>query len=145
TRQDAGGLVFRRLIIPAILISLLLGWLRVTGQNLGFYDTEFGTAVRTLAEILMLLGLLWFASSSISKLEAQTRLSSLMPAENPHPVLRMSAEGWVLYANPAAARLAVDWNQTSDDPIAAQFREGVAQAFADLTKLEQQVEIGGST
>jgi signal transduction histidine kinase len=65
-RDDAGGTVLRRLIVPIIGIPLLLGWLRVMGQQMNLYDMAFGTAVRTLAEIVLLIMLLWWTATGIS-------------------------------------------------------------------------------
>lgn len=145
TRQDAGGLVFRQLIVPAILVSLLLGWLRLSGQTMGLFDVHFGTAIRTMAEILLLLGLLWVTTNSISRFESQTRLISLMPKENPHPMMRISSAGSVLYANPVAEAMNVDWADSSRDMIARQFRDGANEAFRENTKREHQIEIGEET
>lgn len=65
-RDDAGGSMFRRLIIPIIAVPLLLGWARILGQQAGFYDLEFGTALRTLVEIVLFVLLLWWTASNIS-------------------------------------------------------------------------------
>lgn len=72
-RDDAGGLMFRRLLVPVILISLLFGSLRVAGQNAGLFDTEFGTALRTLSEIIILIALLWWNARDIGRRDAQAR------------------------------------------------------------------------
>ena len=66
TRDDAGGTVLRRLIVPVIGIPLLLGWLRVAGQHAGYYDMVFGTAMRTLLEIVLFVWLLWWTAKGIS-------------------------------------------------------------------------------
>ena len=81
-RNDAGGLLFRRLVLPVIAISFLLGSLRLLGQNAGYFDTAFGTSMRTLAEIILIVGLLWWTAESISRLESEARLSKDARAEN---------------------------------------------------------------
>lgn len=65
-RDDAGGALMRRLILPILVVPLVLGWLRVTGQQQGFYDMEFGTALRTLCEIVLFFVLLWWTANNIS-------------------------------------------------------------------------------
>ncbi len=47
--DDAGGRMARRLVVPAIVIPFVLGWLRTIGENAGFYDPGFGRAVLILA------------------------------------------------------------------------------------------------
>jgi PAS domain S-box-containing protein len=66
-RPDAGGAVLRRLIVPVVLLPLLMGWLRVLGQDAGLYDVQFGTALRTLIEIGLFLAMLWWTANSISR------------------------------------------------------------------------------
>jgi PAS domain S-box-containing protein len=65
-RADAGGLAARRLLLPIIAIPILLGGTRILGTTYGFYDDAFGTALRTLFEIAIFLGFLWWTSRSIS-------------------------------------------------------------------------------
>jgi PAS domain S-box-containing protein len=65
----AGTLV--RFAVPALLIlPIVLGYARLQGQRANLYDLEFGTAIRTLAEIVLLLGLLGWTARAITR---QTR------------------------------------------------------------------------
>lgn len=66
-RDDAGGELARKLMVPIIGVPLLLGWLGVVGQDAGLYDTAFGTAVRTLVEIILLFGMLWWTADGLSR------------------------------------------------------------------------------
>lgn len=81
-RRDAGGAMFRGLLLPVILIALTLGFIRIFVQNAGYVDTAFGTAARTLAEIVLLIGLLWWTAESLSRSEARSRDASKAMAEN---------------------------------------------------------------
>ena len=53
TSDTAGGVVSRRLLptLPGILF--VLGWARLQGQILGFYDTRFGLALNVLLSIMV--------------------------------------------------------------------------------------------
>ena len=82
SRDDPGGTVLRRLIVPIIGIPLLLGWLRVLGQQYNLYDMAFGTAVRTLAEIVLLIMLLWWTATGISIHAQATRQAELALRES---------------------------------------------------------------
>ena len=73
TRDDAGGMIFRRLIIPVVVISIGLGWLQLLGQRDGLFDAPFGSAIRTLVEIALLLGLVWWTATGVSRREARIR------------------------------------------------------------------------
>ena len=79
-RDDPGGTVLRRLIVPIIGIPLLLGWLRVLGQQYNLYDMAFGTAVRTLAEIVLFIMLLWWTATGISVHAQAARQAELSAA-----------------------------------------------------------------
>jgi signal transduction histidine kinase len=94
SRDDAGGTVLRRLIVPIIGIPLLLGWLRIIGQDAGLYDMAFGTAVRTLAEIVLLMGLLWWTARGISQLALAARQAerALRESEQRYRVIAEAAK-----------------------------------------------------
>jgi signal transduction histidine kinase/ActR/RegA family two-component response regulator len=50
--DDGGGIVVRRLLPAAIILPVLLGWLRQTGQDAGLYDANFG---RILSMVLFIV------------------------------------------------------------------------------------------
>jgi PAS domain S-box-containing protein len=49
TSPYAGGVAARRLLPLALLAPTAIGWLRLEGQHLGWYDTEFGVALMVVA------------------------------------------------------------------------------------------------
>lgn len=115
-RDDAGGIVARRLILPLITIPLLLGWLRLLGQQAGLYDQAFGAAIRSLVEIALFLGLLWWTASSISRhaTAARTAGDALRASQEsfnrfmeslPGLAWIKDREGRYIYANQSALRV----------------------------------------
>jgi signal transduction histidine kinase len=72
-RDDAGGAVLRRLIVPVIGVPLLLGWMVVVAEGAKLYDLQFGTAIRTVMEIVLLVSLLWWTVEGISRHAAAAR------------------------------------------------------------------------
>jgi PAS domain S-box-containing protein len=108
TREDTGGAVFRRLLVPIIAVPMLLGWLRILGQNEGLYDLEFGTALRSLIEIVFLLLLLWWTANNISWHEnsaqgAQSRLAAIIESSD-DAIISMTLEGVIRTWNAGAER-----------------------------------------
>ena len=60
-----GGILARRLILPAILIPPALGYLRVAGQQAGIYDTGMGTALLVVALAMLFTVLIWRTAASL--------------------------------------------------------------------------------
>ncbi len=64
TSDGPGGVVSRRILPFAILVPLLLGWLRMTGQQAGYFDMRFGLAIYAATTMVTLISvILWCAAS----------------------------------------------------------------------------------
>jgi signal transduction histidine kinase/ActR/RegA family two-component response regulator len=66
-RDDPGGVLLRRLIAPLTLLPIVLGFVRLVGEQAGLYDTAFGTAARTLIEAALVIGLTWWTAEGVSR------------------------------------------------------------------------------
>jgi PAS domain S-box-containing protein len=107
--RSAAGLLARRLLPIVFLLPLALGWLRIAGQELNWYDAAFGTAIRTVVEIALLAGLLWWVISHVKAYEDASRTSDRRVADT----LASITDGFVafdsswryIYVNDEAARL----------------------------------------
>ena len=64
-----GGVFGRRIIPGIIIIPLILGWLRLLGEQAELYDAEFGTAVTIFSTILILILLVWLSMVSIDRID----------------------------------------------------------------------------
>jgi signal transduction histidine kinase/CheY-like chemotaxis protein len=67
TDPGPAGELMRRILPAVIVIPIALGLLRLWGEQGGLYDLAFGTAIRTLTEIALLSGLLWWAADAIGR------------------------------------------------------------------------------
>ena len=65
--DDSGGFLLRRLLPAAIVFPVLLGWLRVVGQNAGVYDVEFGRSLLVLSFIIVFSALTWWTGTAIQR------------------------------------------------------------------------------
>jgi len=74
-RDDPGGLVLRRLLLPVLMVPLALGWLCLLGERRGLYDAPFGTAVLAFLMILALSGVVAMTARRISATAAALRRS----------------------------------------------------------------------
>ena len=101
---------------------------RIEGVVITFSDV---TELKELAEALRVS-------------ETQARWLGRFPEENPNPVLRVAADGTVLYQNPVAASLP-GWRCVVGDPLPQEaLRHLVGKAMADGQYAEQDVEMGGT-
>lgn len=71
--------VFGRIMIPAIIIiPLVLGWLRLLGEQMGLYNSDFRAAISTVSTIVILAILVWLSILSMDKVD----IRRLMTEEN---------------------------------------------------------------
>jgi signal transduction histidine kinase len=76
--------------------------------------------------------------------EAHERATWLarFPEENPNPVVRVSAEGKVLYQNSAAAKLP-GWGCTAGEHLSDALLSTIGKALADRQETHRDMELGG--
>ena len=75
TGDSGAALLIRRTLPAIVLLPLLLGWLRMRGQEAGLFDTAFGTAALVLVLILLFAALLFWSASAIAAHESAMRTS----------------------------------------------------------------------
>jgi diguanylate cyclase (GGDEF)-like protein len=75
TSRRMGGLVSRRLFPAVLVVPILLGWLPLEDERLGFYSLEFRVAAQTVLTIVVLSGLLWWSAHSLNKIDEQRELA----------------------------------------------------------------------
>jgi hypothetical protein len=79
TRKDPSGANLRRLLLPTIMLPIMAGWMRLTGEKLGWFDTSLGTAILIVGFILSFSLLAYVGSLRVSEGIAalqQSRLSA---------------------------------------------------------------------
>ena len=72
--SGTGGLA-RRALPLIVILPVVLGYLRVRGQNAGLYDTAMGTALMVLSLIIVLCGVLWWSIAHVRTREESLRKS----------------------------------------------------------------------
>jgi PAS domain S-box-containing protein len=70
TNDSPGGVMARRLLPGMVLILSVLGWLRLEGQRHGFYGSELGTTLYTIANIVLFGALILWAAKSLHRADA---------------------------------------------------------------------------
>lgn len=81
TSDSLGGAAARRLIPFVILIPTLIGWLSVMGQDRGFYDTGFGSAMSSLTLVVLMLTTVLIYSRTMHRADENRRAAEAELAE----------------------------------------------------------------
>jgi PAS domain S-box-containing protein len=68
-----GGLMARRVLPLAILLPVVVGWLRLQGQNAGLYQTEVGLALFAAANVAIFSIVIWLAARTLNRVDADRR------------------------------------------------------------------------
>ncbi len=71
--------------------------------------------------------------------QEEIRILSKLPSENPNPVMRLTPDGKVLYANNPGQDLLEIWKQQINQPIPNELKKHVAETFA--SGLKKEIEI----
>jgi PAS domain S-box-containing protein len=66
-RADAGGRLFRLWLPMITVVPIFLGFLGVSGERRGYFDTEFGTGALVLLLVGMFSVLLWRSAEHLSR------------------------------------------------------------------------------
>jgi PAS domain S-box-containing protein len=69
--DSSAGVLARRLLPFVLLVPLLIGWLRLRGEQMGLYDTAFGAATRSVVETALLAALMFWSLRAIRSREAE--------------------------------------------------------------------------
>jgi hypothetical protein len=66
--DTAGGIMQRRLLPAALFVPLLLGWLRMKGEQAGLFDTETGVTLFALASVFIFVLLVWWTGRRTARI-----------------------------------------------------------------------------
>ncbi|MCC5614156.1 PAS domain S-box protein [Nostoc sp. CHAB 5836] len=75
TSDSYGGLLARRLLVAAIAVPFILGWIIVEGQRAGQYDPAFAVSVFAIVLIVIFTVLIWQSAAVIQRLSQQRDLA----------------------------------------------------------------------
>lgn len=67
--DSLGGTAARRLLPAVVLIPTVVGWLRMIGQDRGFYDTGFGATLTVFFSVVLMFAIIYFYSETIHRVD----------------------------------------------------------------------------
>jgi PAS domain S-box-containing protein len=69
----AGGRLMRHMLVAVVVLPILLGWLRLEGQDAGLYATAEGVALYCTALIVLFVPILWRSAQTIERYDRELR------------------------------------------------------------------------
>jgi PAS domain S-box-containing protein len=73
TSDTMGRWLLKRLTPLAIGVPLVLGWLRVQGEQHGYFEGEFGVALMMMALVVILVSVIWLTSRTLGRIDTIRR------------------------------------------------------------------------
>jgi PAS domain S-box-containing protein len=98
-----GGVMARQLLPAALLIPVAIGWLRWHGQLREFWNTAFGMALHTSANVVVFAFLIWRSAQILNRLDIERagaeRNMRQLADSMPHMVWTINTQGQSDYYN----------------------------------------------
>ncbi|MBW4563312.1 MAG: PAS domain S-box protein [Mojavia pulchra JT2-VF2] len=67
--NTAGGITARVLLPAAVAVPFTLGWLRLLGERIGWFDAFFGLSLHVTGNVLAFMGLTWYCAKGLYRLD----------------------------------------------------------------------------
>ena len=77
TSRSAGGFMFRRLMLAAISVPSILGWLIAAGADANLYTREFGVALLVASNVGLFLIVIWRNAQLLHLMDADRQLAAI--------------------------------------------------------------------
>jgi two-component system, sensor histidine kinase and response regulator len=68
-----GAFLIRRLLPAAIIVPVVLGWVRFEGERAGLYGTGFGVVLNTTANVIIITALVLWSARWLDRMEAKRK------------------------------------------------------------------------
>lgn len=114
--DGVGGVLIRQLLPIAIIGPVLMGWIRLGGQQAGWYGTEFGSALFASFSIMLCSGLVCWTALIVQRSDFRRRLADeafraserrfrVIVEATPSGLLLVDHQGRIILANSPMEKL----------------------------------------
>lgn len=159
TGNLTGSVTALPLIISALIIPIILGWLRLLGDWQNLFSVEFGTALLILAIIVVFLAIIWHNTVLLNRRDLQKQAADHALKENeehvkmifdaaPDAVIVMDEDGTIVKWN-AKAESMLGWKQNEvlgetlgEIIIPGRFREAHQKGMQHFLRTGEGIVIG---
>lgn len=131
-RDDPGGVLLRRMLLPAVALPLGLGFLRLQGERLGLYGRPVGTGLLAIALIIIFIALLWRSGSELSA-AAAARGRAEQQARWRASLLDLANDAVFVWSRPEGIET---WNLGAERLYGFRADEALGKMPGDLLKTE---------
>ena len=119
--------------------GVLRGETEMIHKNGTLIPVEFNASMITIGKQQFVMSVIRDITER-KRMEAEIRMLAKFPSENPNPILRVSKDGSVLYANNASGPLMKMWGCAVGSEIPQPLRQEIVDAFATETQGTIQIE-----
>jgi len=114
--NDLGAVTVRRLLPAAVSVPVVIGWLRLLGQQHGYFGTEFGIALFATCNVVVFTGVILSAAVSLRRADGKRRASELALRDERtrlaglidsamDAIVTVNADQQIILFNPAAEKM----------------------------------------
>ena len=114
--KSTGSIMARRLLPGLLVLPIIIGWMRIYGEQNGYYKSEIGVVMVAVTYMVSLLLLIWFAARSVNKTDesrkeneearkkAEKQLAITLESIG-DAVISTNSSGKISFMNPVAEKL----------------------------------------
>ncbi|MBI5930808.1 MAG: PAS domain S-box protein [Chloroflexi bacterium] len=101
--DSMGGVLVRRLLPAAFLAPLLVGWIEMMGENLGYYNAEFARTLSTLSTTVFFVLVIWWTGYQINRVHSTLQASEAhhhrLLESAPIAIVNIDSSGLIQFVN----------------------------------------------
>ncbi len=90
--ENLGGVLSRRILPLALVLPILIGWIRWKAQLAGYFDTAFGLAIFALSNVAMFSTVLWVSALWLNRADAARKRTAAEVAEKVETLAQQGGE-----------------------------------------------------